>query len=65
MAHPQHTPTPASLEEAITVLFCLVDDTLLMQAAEGATSRHTYGGIRCDHATTWHQHDGKSSPIFR
>ena len=27
MAHLQHTPTFASLEEAITVLFCLVDDT--------------------------------------
>ena len=27
MAHPQHTPTLASLEEAITVLFCLVDYT--------------------------------------
>src|SRR5919202_5340274 len=27
MAHPQHIPTLASLEEAITVLFCLVDDT--------------------------------------
>lgn len=26
MAQAQHTPTPASLEEAITVLFCLVDD---------------------------------------
>ena len=26
MAHAQHTPTLASLEEAITVLFCLVDD---------------------------------------
>ena len=26
MAHPQHTPTLASLEEAITVLFCLIDD---------------------------------------
>lgn len=26
MAQPQHTPTLASLEEAITVLFCLVDD---------------------------------------
>ena len=26
MAHPQHTPALASLEEAITVLFCLVDD---------------------------------------
>lgn len=26
MARPQHTPTPAQLEEAITVLFCLVDD---------------------------------------
>jgi hypothetical protein len=27
MAHPQHTPALASLEEAITILFCLVDDT--------------------------------------
>jgi IS5 family transposase len=27
MAQHQHTPTLASLEEAITVLFCLVDDT--------------------------------------
>ena len=26
MAHPQHTPTLASLEEAITILFCLIDD---------------------------------------
>jgi len=26
MTHPQHTPTLASLEEAITVLFCLIDD---------------------------------------
>jgi Transposase DDE domain len=26
MAHAQHTPTLASLEEAVTVLFCLVDD---------------------------------------
>ncbi len=26
MAHPQHTPALASLEEAITVLLCLVDD---------------------------------------
>ena len=27
MAQEQHTPTLASLEEAITVLFCLIDDT--------------------------------------
>src|SRR5919205_4582140 len=27
MAHGQHTPTLASLEEAITILLCLVDDT--------------------------------------
>jgi hypothetical protein len=27
MAPPQHTPTLASLEEAITVLLCLIDDT--------------------------------------
>lgn len=26
MAQPQHTPTLASLEEAITLLFCLIDD---------------------------------------
>ena len=27
MAHPQYTPALASLEEAISVLFCLLDDT--------------------------------------
>ncbi len=26
MARPQHTPSLAHLEEAVTVLFCLVDD---------------------------------------
>jgi len=26
MARPQHTPPLASLEEAVTVLFCLIDD---------------------------------------
>ena len=26
MAQAQHTPTLASLEEAVTVLFCLIDD---------------------------------------
>jgi hypothetical protein len=26
MAHTQHTPPLASLEEAVTVLFCLIDD---------------------------------------
>lgn len=26
MAQPQHTPTPQSLEEALTILFCLIDD---------------------------------------
>jgi hypothetical protein len=26
MAHPEHTPGFALLEEAITVLFCLIDD---------------------------------------
>ena len=26
MAHTQHTPTPPSLEEAITMLFCFIDD---------------------------------------
>jgi hypothetical protein len=26
MAQVQHTPTPSSLEEALTVLFCLIDD---------------------------------------
>lgn len=27
MAHNQHTPSLLSLDEAITVLFCLIDDT--------------------------------------
>jgi hypothetical protein len=27
MAHPQHTPSLSELEEVVTVLFCLVDDT--------------------------------------
>jgi hypothetical protein len=27
MAHNQHTPSLLSLEEAITILFCLIDDT--------------------------------------
>ena len=35
MAHGQHTPTLASLEEAITVLFCLVDDTCTLLNREG------------------------------
>ena len=26
MAQPQHTPSLAHLEEALTVLFCLIDD---------------------------------------
>jgi hypothetical protein len=26
MAQPQHTPSLAHLEEALTILFCLVDD---------------------------------------
>jgi len=35
MAHPQHTPTLASLEEAITVLFCLIDDTYALLNPSG------------------------------
>jgi hypothetical protein len=35
MAHGQHTPTLASLEEAITVLFCLVDDTYTLLNPDG------------------------------
>ena len=35
MAHRQHTPTLASLEEAITVLFCLVDDTYTLLNPDG------------------------------
>jgi hypothetical protein len=37
MAHPQHTPPLASLEEAITVLFCLVDDTYTLLNPDGRT----------------------------
>jgi hypothetical protein len=35
MTHPQHTPTLASLEEAITVLFCLIDDTYALLNPSG------------------------------
>ena len=35
MTHPQHTPTLASLEEAITVLFCLIDDTFTLLNPSG------------------------------
>ena len=37
MAHPQHTPTLASLEEAVSVLFCLVDDTYTLLNPHGRT----------------------------
>jgi hypothetical protein len=37
MANPQHTPPLASLEEAITVLFCLVDDTYTLLNPDGRT----------------------------
>jgi hypothetical protein len=35
MAYGQHTPTLVSLEEAITVLFCLVDDTYTLLNPDG------------------------------
>jgi len=40
MAHPQHTPALASLEGAITVLFCLIDDAyrFLNPRADGYAS---------------------------
>jgi hypothetical protein len=34
-AHGQHTPTLASLEEAITIPFCLVDDTYTLPNPNG------------------------------
>ena len=37
MANPQHIPSLASLEEAITVLFCLVDDTYTLLNPDGRT----------------------------
>ena len=40
MTHPQHTPTLDSLEEAISVLFCLIDDAyaLLNPSGQGYDS---------------------------
>lgn len=35
MARPQHTPSLAHLEEALTVLFCLVDDTYALLNPKG------------------------------
>ena len=37
MAQAQHTPTLASLEEAVTVLFCLIDDTYTLLNPDGRT----------------------------
>ncbi len=39
MAHTQHTLAPASLEEAITVLFCLVDDAYVSLNPRGDNYR--------------------------
>jgi hypothetical protein len=35
MAQAQHTPTLASLEEAITILFCIVDDAYTLLNPRG------------------------------
>ena len=35
MTYPQHTPTLASLEEALTVLFCLIDDAYALLNPKG------------------------------
>ncbi|MGH3089384.1 MAG: transposase [Rubrobacteraceae bacterium] len=37
MAQAQHTPTLASLEEAVTVLFCLIDDACALLNPDGRT----------------------------
>ena len=37
MAQAQHTPTLASLEEAVTVLFCLIDDAYTLLNPDGRT----------------------------
>jgi hypothetical protein len=42
MAQAQHTPTVSSLEEAITVLFCLVDDAYRFLNPKGAS----YGSLK-------------------
>ncbi len=41
MAHPNTTPPMASLEEAVTVLFCLVDDTYALLNPHGARSHES------------------------
>jgi hypothetical protein len=43
MAQPQHTPSLAHLEEALTALFCLIDDAYTLLNPRGA--RH-YEGIK-------------------
>ena len=42
MAHPQHTPTLASLEEALTVLFCLIDDAYTLLNPNG----HSHASLK-------------------
>ena len=36
MAQPQHTPSLFHLEEALTVLFCLIDNAYALLNAHGA-----------------------------
>ncbi len=42
MAYAQHTPTPAPLEEAITLLFCLIDGAYALLNPRG----DRYGSLK-------------------
>lgn len=42
MAHPEHTPTSALLEEALTVLFCRIDDAYYRLNPRG----HRYASLK-------------------
>ena len=43
MAHPNTTPSAARLEEAITVLFCLIDDAYRLLNPDGCDA---YGSLK-------------------
>jgi hypothetical protein len=43
MAHPNHTPRLAHTEEALTILFCLIDDAYVLLNPHGA---HSYESIK-------------------
>lgn len=53
MAHPQHTPTLTSLEEAVTVLFCLIDDAYATLSTPTGEPTSRSRGSRTPRSLLW------------